>query len=148
MPLKRRGRQARQKPLRRVALPPSVLAGAQHEPFEDLVEQALNELPEWAQRLLQSVAIVIEDEPTPGQLTSDGYGPDDTLYGLYEGVPATIYGAEWAQIPNKISLFRLPLEQDFADPDELREEVRTTVLHELAHHAGLDDDRLHELNRD
>jgi predicted Zn-dependent protease with MMP-like domain len=129
-----------------VALPPSVMAGPQHEPFEDLVEQALDELPDWARRLLVNVAIVVEDEPTSEQLTSDGYGPDDTLYGLYEGVPATIYGSDWAQVPNKISLFRLPLEADFADPDDLREEVRRTVLHELAHHAGIDDDRLEELD--
>jgi predicted Zn-dependent protease with MMP-like domain len=61
-------------------------------------------------------------------------------------VPATEYGADWAQVPNKISLFRLPLEQDFADPEELREEVRRTILHELAHHAGIDDARLEDLD--
>ena len=130
-----------------------MFAGAQHLPFEDLVEQALNELPEWAQRLLENVAIVIEDEPSPEQLAADGYdditdgnSAHDALYGLYSGVPATSYGADWAQVPNKISLFRLALEEDFADPDELRDEVRRTVLHELAHHAGIDDARLDELD--
>ena len=62
--------------------------------------------------------------------------------------PLTAYGADWAQLPNKISLFRLPLEQDFADPDELADEVRRTVIHELAHHAGIDDARLAELDLD
>ena len=150
MPLKRRGRQARRQPLRRVVLPASVLAGAQHRPFEDLVEQALTDLPDWAHRLLENVAVVIEDEPSPEQLASDdseaGDGHGDSLYGLYEGVPATAYAADWAQLPNKISLFRLPLEEDFPDPDDLRDEVTRTVLHELAHHAGIDDERLEELD--
>jgi predicted Zn-dependent protease with MMP-like domain len=66
-------------------------------------------------------------------------GPDETLYGLYEGVPGVVYGADWTVLPNKISLFRLPLEQDFPDPAELAREVRRTVVHELAHHAGIDD---------
>ena len=110
-----------------------------------LVERALDGLPEHVQRLLQNVAIVIEDEPTPDQLRSGGSGPEDTLYGLYEGTPATVYGADYAAFPNKISLFRLPLEEDFADPAELAAEVRRTVIHELAHHAGIDDERLHQL---
>jgi predicted Zn-dependent protease with MMP-like domain len=148
VPLKRRGRQARRQPRRRIELPAALLAGTRHEPFEDLVEQALDGLPDWAQRLLDNVAIVIEDEPTPEQLAEGDAADDpaDTLYGLYEGVPATTYGSDWAQLPNKISLFRLPLEEDFPEPDELREEVRRTVLHELAHHAGIDDERLHELD--
>ncbi len=148
MPLKRRGSQARRHPRRRATLPPAAVAEPRHEPFEDLVEQALDGLPDWAQRLLDNVAIVIEDEPTPEQLQDDGEAGGRTLYGLYEGVPATAYGADWAQMPNKISLFRLPLEEDFADPRELRDEVRLTVLHELAHHAGIDDARLAELELD
>jgi predicted Zn-dependent protease with MMP-like domain len=74
--------------------------------------------------------------------------PGETLYGLYEGTPGVVYGADWVALPNKITLFRLPLEADFADPYELAEEVRRTVAHELAHHAGLDDARLHELGLD
>ena len=94
------------------------------------------------------MAIVIEDEPSPEQVDEEGLDEDETLYGLYEGVPATAYGADWAAVPNKITLFRLPLEEDFPDPLELASEVRRTVVHELAHHAGLDDDRLHELDLD
>ena len=97
---------------------------------------------------LDEVAIVIEDEPTPEQLRDNELEPDDTLYGLYEGVARTEWGADWISFPNRISLFRLPLEADFADPDELAEEVRITVIHELAHHLGIDDDRLHDLGAD
>ena len=119
-----------------------------HQRFEVLVERALDGLPEHVQRLLENVAIVVEDEPTPDQLRSGGSGPDDTLYGLYEGTPATVYGADYAAFPNKISLFRLPLEEDFADPTELAMEVRRTVIHELAHHAGIDEERLERFGLD
>jgi predicted Zn-dependent protease with MMP-like domain len=113
--------------------------------FEDLVEQALADIPEPFARHLESVAIVIDDEPTRAQLRENGLRPDQTLYGLYEGVPLVEYAADWAAMPNKITLFRLPLEEDFPDPDELAEEVTRTVVHELAHHLGIDDRRLHEL---
>lgn len=113
--------------------------------FERLVDRALAGIPMPYRAALREVAIVIEDEPTRDQLRENGLGPDDGLYGLYEGVPRTEWGADWAPVPNKISLFRIPLEEDFADPDELAEEVRVTVIHELAHHLGIDDDRLHEL---
>ena len=148
MPLRRRGTQARRHPKRRVSLPSGL--GPQHERFEQLVEAALDGLPPDIQRLLDNVAIVIDDEPSAQQLSEGGFadGEEETLYGLYEGVPATAWGADWAALPNKITLFRLPLEEDFADPHELTDEVRRTVLHELAHHAGIDDERLHELDFD
>jgi predicted Zn-dependent protease with MMP-like domain len=97
---------------------------------------------------LDDVAIVIGDEPTPEQLAANDVEPDDTLYGLYEGVPRTEWGADWISVPNRIILFRLPLEADFADPDDLADEVWLTVVHELAHHLGIDDDRLHDLGVD
>jgi len=137
--IRRRGSQSRRNPHRRVALPPS--GEQRHERFERLVERALDSLPTGVQRLLENVAIVIEEEPTPDQLRLDG-GGGDSLYGLYEGTPGVEYGADWVALPNKISLFRLPLEEDFADPRDLAAEVRRTVIHELAHHAGIDDGRL------
>ncbi len=94
------------------------------------------------------MAIVIEEMPTPEQAELGGAEEDGWLYGLYEGVPATEWGADYVALPNKISLFRLPLETDFPDPDDLAEQVRITVIHELAHHAGIDDDRLDELDLD
>src|SRR6186997_1927484 len=114
VPLRRRGRQARRQPTRRVELPQSL--GPQHQRFEALVEEALDGLPPEIQRLLENVAIVIDDEPSGEQLDDEGLEDEETLYGLYEGVPATAWGAEWAAVPNKITLFRLPLEEDFSDP--------------------------------
>ena len=139
MPLRRRGAQSRRQPRRRVRLPPTA---ERHERFEQLVERALDGLPAHVRRLLENVAIVIEDEPTSEQLRTGETAHGESLYGLYEGTPAVEYGSDWVALPNKISLFRLPLEEDFADPADLAAEVRRTVIHELAHHAGIDDHRL------
>ena len=116
-----------------------------HLPFERLVERALDDIPDPFRAALGEVAVVIEDDLTPEQRRANDLSPDEDLYGLYEGVPRTEYGADWVAAPNRITLFRIPLEADFADPDELAEEVRITVIHELAHHLGIDDDRLEEL---
>ena len=109
------------------------------------MDRALAAIPQPYRDALREVAIVIEDEPTREQLVENDLEPSDTMYGLYEGVPRTEYGADWVASPNRITLFRLPLEDDFPDPIELETEVRLTVLHELAHHLGIDDDRLDEL---
>jgi predicted Zn-dependent protease with MMP-like domain len=119
-----------------------------HRRFEDLVDEALATIPMPFAAALDEVAIVIDDVPTPDQLTRNDMEQGDTLYGLYEGVPRTEWGADWLAEPNRIVLFRLPLEADFADPDELADEVWVTVVHELAHHLGIDDDRLHALGVD
>ena len=119
-----------------------------HVPFERLVERALAGIPSPFREHLRDVAIVIDDEPTAEQLDENGIDTDEGLYGIYEGVPITEYGADWVAMPNRITLFRLPLEEDFPDPDDLAEEVRITVIHELAHHLGIDDDRLGELGVD
>ncbi len=113
--------------------------------FERLVDRALAGIPSPFREHLAEVAVVIEDEPSPAQLKDNDLGPDETLYGLYEGVPRTEWAADWAIVPNRISLFRRPLEEDFPDPAELEDEVRRTVVHELAHHLGIDDERLAEL---
>ena len=141
MPLRRRGSQFRRLPHRHAELP-RLQPRRAHVRFEQLVEVALEGLPAHVRRLLENVAIVIEDEPSREQLRASGSDTEESLYGLYEGTPAVEYGADWVALPNKISLFRLPLEQDFPDPAELAEEVRRTVVHELAHHAGISDDRL------
>jgi predicted Zn-dependent protease with MMP-like domain len=118
---------------------------AGHVRFETLVDRALAGIPSPFREALDEVAIVIDDEPSTQQRLENDLGPDDDLYGLYEGVPRTDYGADWVPVPNRITLFRLALEADFPDPDELADEVRITVIHELAHHLGIDDDRLDEL---
>lgn len=135
MPKRRRGPRPRSRP-------------RPHVGFDRLVERALAGIPSPFRECLSEVAIVIDDEPTRDQLAENGLAADDTLYGLYEGVPRTEYGADWLVAPNRITLFRLPLEEDFPDPDDLADEVRITVIHELAHHLGIDDDRLGELGVD
>jgi predicted Zn-dependent protease with MMP-like domain len=112
--------------------------------FYELVERALEGLPPDLAQLLDNVAIVVDEWPdysTP--LVAED--PEDTLYGLYEGVPLTERGWGYSGIlPDKITIFRGPLERDF-EPDELEEQVRITVVHEIAHHFGFDEDRLEEL---
>jgi len=120
-------------------------AAARARTFEQLVDRALASIPSPFRESLAEVAIVIEDWPSDEQLEENGLDEDDALYGLYEGVPRTEWAADWAIVPNRITLFRQPLEEDFEDPAELEAEVRTTVIHELAHHLGIDDERLHEL---
>jgi predicted Zn-dependent protease with MMP-like domain len=133
---------------RRADRRPAGRAGAGDASFERLVDRALAGIPSPFREHLAEVAVVIEDEPSERQLIENGVGPDETLYGLYEGVPRTEWGADWAMIPNRISLFRVPLEEDYPDPRDLEDEVRRTVVHELAHHLGIDDERLTELGYD
>jgi len=116
-----------------------------HVGFDRLVERAIAGIPSPFREALAEVAIVIDDEPTPRQRRENDLAEDEMLYGLYEGVPRTEYGADWVAVPNRITLFRLPLEEDFPDPRDLADEVRITVIHELAHHLGIDDDRLEDL---
>jgi predicted Zn-dependent protease with MMP-like domain len=113
--------------------------------FEQLVDRALATIPAPFRSVLAEVAIVIEDEPSDDQLRENDIGPGHSLYGLYEGVPRTEWAADWAMSPNRITLFRFPLEDDFPDPPDLEAEVRRTVVHELGHHLGIGDDRLDEL---
>jgi predicted Zn-dependent protease with MMP-like domain len=112
--------------------------------LEALVADALDRLPSPFRDRLGSVAIVIEDEPTPDQLASvRALG----LYGLYQGVPRTAWGAEQASVPSKITIFRGPLTRANRTPERLAAAVTDTVYHEIAHHFGISDARLHELRR-
>jgi predicted Zn-dependent protease with MMP-like domain len=103
--------------------------------FDEIVARALDELPAELAAGLRNVAIVIEDRNED----------DPDLYGLFEGVPLTEGGPDAGGLPSRIAIYRLPLQQDFDNPKELREEIRITVLHELGHYFGLDEDRLDEL---
>ena len=112
--------------------------------IEAMVIDALEALPAPFRDQLGSVAIVIEEEATPAQLASVGaHG----LYGLYQGVPRTKWAADGAPIPSKITIFRGPLVRANRSPDRLAAAVTDTVYHEIAHHFGISDDRLHELKR-
>jgi predicted Zn-dependent protease with MMP-like domain len=120
-----------------------------HARFDQLVDRAIASIPAQFRKDLDGVAVVIADEPSREQLRESGLRPDDTLYGLYEGVPLAEWGGDWVPVPTRIILFRLPLEEDFPHPADLATEVRITLLHELAHHLGIEDeDRLRELGID
>jgi predicted Zn-dependent protease with MMP-like domain len=121
-------------------------SGAELEPdledLEALVIDALERLPAEFRERLGSVAIVIEDEATPEQLASvRAHG----LFGLYQGVPRTAWAAEAASVPSKITIFRGPLLRAYRTPERLAAGVADTVYHEVAHHFGISDARLHEL---
>jgi predicted Zn-dependent protease with MMP-like domain len=116
--------------------------------FDDLVIRALDAIPAPFADALDEVAILVEESATRRQLRESGLGPADGLYGLYEGVPLTEGGSDWGFLPSKITLFRRALIEDFPDPADLEHEVWITVIHELAHHLGLGEERLHELGVD
>jgi predicted Zn-dependent protease with MMP-like domain len=112
--------------------------------FEALVFAALDQLPDVFRERLGSVAIVVEDEPTPAQLEAVGaHG----LFGLYQGVPRTRWGADGAVYASKITIFRGPLLRAHRTPRALAAGVADTVRHEIAHHFGIDDERLRELRQ-
>lgn len=114
------------------------------DPFDAAVAAAIETMPEPYRGQLASVAIVVEDEPSPDQLSSvDARG----LLGLYQGVPRTTYGADHAPFPSKITVFRGPHLRLYRTPGALREGVRETLDHEIAHHLGISDERLLELRR-
>jgi predicted Zn-dependent protease with MMP-like domain len=110
--------------------------------IEAMVIDALEALPAPFRDQLGSVAIVIEDEASPAQLESVGARG---LYGLYQGVPRTRWAAEGAPVPSKITIFRGPLVRANRTPERLAAAVTDTVYHEIAHHFGISDARLHEL---
>jgi predicted Zn-dependent protease with MMP-like domain len=109
------------------------------EAFDQLVRDALDELPEDIRRLMTNVAVTVEDEPPPGR----------NLLGLYEGIPWGKRGPYYAgALPDKITIYRLPLERlARGDPKRLRLGVRRVVFHEVAHHFGISDERLIEIDR-
>ena len=111
--------------------------------FRDLVGEALDSLPEHIAQHLDNVEVVVEDEP-PEELLSE-LPEGDTLLGYYHGIPLTEREVYDRVLPDKISIYRGPITRFNRSPEAIREEVRRTVIHELAHHFGIDDDRLDEL---
>ena len=108
--------------------------------FARLVARALDDLPAEFRERMRNIEIVVEDEPSPEQLRGDG-----ELLGLYEGVPLTDRGAMEPYLPDRISIFRGPIERISASPRRQAAIVRDTVVHEIAHHFGISDKRLGEL---
>jgi len=115
--------------------------------FEELVRKAVSTLPPYFREKLENVDIVIEEEPEPELLEEMGMDPEeDTLFGLYQGTPLTDRDATAAwELPDKISIYRLPLLEWCESEQQLVEEVQVTVVHEFAHFFGIDDDSLHEM---
>ena len=97
---------------------------------------------------ISNVEIMIEDKPSDELLDELGVPPDDTLFGLYEGTPLTERSTEYSGLPDRIIIFRRPLLEEFDDPLDLRREIARTVIHEIAHHFGIDEERLAELGWD
>jgi predicted Zn-dependent protease with MMP-like domain len=110
--------------------------------FEGWVIEALDGLPAAFREQLGSVAIVIEDWPTPAQLAALGV---PGLYGLYQGIPRSTLGADHVAAPSRITIYRGTIEQRFRTPEAQRAKVIETVHHEIAHHFGISDARLREL---
>ena len=111
--------------------------------FEAAVTDALDSIPPDLARAMDNVAVFIEDEYVPGPHED----PDTELLGLYEGTPLTERDGWWdaGSLPDRIIIFRGPLQRLCGSREELVDEIRITVIHEVAHHFGIDDARLHEL---
>ena len=116
------------------------------EAFEALVIEALESLPQEILDYLDNIAITIADWPTPEELARANVPPGGTLFGLYEGVPLTERTSHYGLVPpDKITIFRGPLLAHYRDPRELREQIRRTVVHEIAHHFGMGEEQIRRL---
>ena len=111
------------------------------------VARVLDKLPRQFRKQLHNVEIVVEERPGEELFLDAGLDPEhDTLYGLYQGIPLPDRSSLYPPIlPDKITIFAEPLLEDFPDPDELREQIRVTLLHEIAHYFGFDDDEIDKL---
>ncbi len=111
--------------------------------FEQLVDDALSSLPDEIATWLDNVAIIIAEWPSPEQLAQASVPPGGTLFGLYVGVPKTRRGFTYGEtVPDKIVIFRQPIQRICRTPAQIRAQVRRTVLHEVGHHFGLNESQL------
>ena len=116
--------------------------------FDRLISEVMDELPQEYISRLDNVAIVIADEPSQEQRTKLKLHCNETLFGLYEGIPLTRRGAGYSGVvPDKITLFKTPLYAASISPQELRENVKRTLWHEIAHFYGLNHDDIHRIER-
>ena len=130
----------------------STIAGARsnshvtREQFRQLVDEALASIPADFRDAMTNIAIVIEQEPTPAQLSEVDLDPPDTLLGLYEGTPLTERG--WAHgnvLPDKITLFQGPIEADSESDDDVVIAIGETLIHEIGHYFGLSEEEIEEI---
>lgn len=115
--------------------------------FQQMVTDSIDNIPEKYQRHLQNVAFIIEDQPSAAQRHKLSLPPDQTLLGLYEGVPLPSRGGTTKLLPDKITLFKQPLQASAADKSQLRLMINNTVWHEVAHYFGLDHLRINDLEK-
>ena len=114
--------------------------------FSTLLDDAIKELPDEFRKRLENVAIILEDYPSPELLARMEVSEDETLFGLYEGVPLTERGHfEAPLLPDRILIFQREIEDACDSPEEVKEELKITLVHEIAHFFGMDDDYLEEL---
>jgi len=116
------------------------------EKFEELVLDAISNMPEEFKELLENIDIVVEDWPSNSHIKKLGLSNKYELLGLYEGIPRTRRDHSYnLALPDKITIFQKPLEADCSSVQDLKQEIIMTVKHEIAHYFGLDDDRLDEI---
>ena len=118
-----------------------------HQQIREEVAAIVDRLPRRFREQLYNVEFVVEERPSAGLLRAEGLDPShDTLYGIYQGVPLPERSSlDPPLLPDKITIFAEPLVEDFPDPEELREEIRLTVLHEIAHYFGMDEEEIEDL---
>jgi predicted Zn-dependent protease with MMP-like domain len=118
------------------------------EIFEKFVDEAMEQLPHALAARIENLAVKIQDRPTRGQLRRWEIPPDEELLGFYEGVPLTERLTDYGMMaPDVIYIFQNAIEETCSSEPEIQDEVRRTVRHEIAHHFGIDDERLEELDR-
>ncbi len=114
--------------------------------FEKIVKSGIKAIPEKFLQKLKNVAIIVEDEPTPAQKKKLNIHAGWTLFGLYEGVPQLERGVNYsAVLPDKITIFQNPIETAAKDKNDIKEIVKNTVWHEIAHHFGMNEDRVRQV---
>jgi predicted Zn-dependent protease with MMP-like domain len=114
--------------------------------FQELVDEAIASLPDRFRDAMTNIAIIIEDEPSDAQLAEVEVEPPDTIYGLYEGIP--LPERQWAHgnvLPDKVTLFRVPIIEDAVDDDDVVVGVGETLIHEIGHYFGLSEEEIMEI---
>jgi predicted Zn-dependent protease with MMP-like domain len=116
------------------------------ERFERLVEEALRDIPKRFRDAMANVAVIVEDEPPPHVLEDMDMEEDDELFGLYEGTPLPERGSSYGNtLPDRISIYQIPIEESCADDEEVRVCVAETVIHEFGHYFGMSEEEIEEI---
>ncbi len=120
--------------------------------FEKLIVEGFEQLPEWVKNKISNVAILVENEPSPEDRRKEGLSDEETLLGLYKGIPLSARGENYGlgmTLPDTVTLYQLPIE-DAAEEDQLpvTQVIAETIWHEFAHHFGIDEDEVRRLERE